>query len=768
MTKFLRYMGEFMSRAGVLWRVEILQDADRAFEEVGDLTFEADDPLLIEWALTEKQDAVCGSTATLNIESPGDRTYEDLYTIAPGRIRMDVYREDALYWSGALDPEFYEEPYERARNYPVTLTFSDFGILDRLKYDLTGLRTIKEIIEYAMGRSVIKYDGIEYQDLTTTYFEDGTTKAEISKISVRSDNFYDEEGEASTLREVLDGMLQPLALRMIQRNGKIHIYDLNGLYLNGEVKEIEWDGSSSTMGTDRVYNNAKVNFSPYSSSELLSGDVVFKDPYSSEMSNLTNSSKSDGEYYSFYPDYSDDHVQGADWDHRLINFTIFLGNGEGLDYVNPRARYFHILPMVGGPSEVDGVAWGFCVGHGKITPAASRHKLNSITKASDIVMMRTHKVFIPKLNDSDQKAYYLRLTLEMLMDPRYNPFTGADDKKKNTNEETNYLNVKKWTAWTFVPVAVSLYDGNGNATYHYVNSNIAKYATHMQLAFSEGSWVAGAASFGDAWLEYYNVEDQGEDTGILGWKANRHTVGRPDTTLRCNPDDFAARPSEFRFYDSFKQMADGQYIPYPPDGGYLEVTVYAGVNCYDYGEPISWLDAIQGRDTSFETTKSWDENGLYDKIRWLLYKVPKLEIVKNNLVFDEAELDDVEYSGYINADAMEEISIDTICGTSDKTCPSAKGVFFRTTDSLQLKKLKRARVTDHPENLLIGTLYSQFADRKTTLSGECRIDPSGIVAYSEANQGEKKFMLAGETQNVITDTTDATFIEFRPDEYEAQ
>ena len=28
-------------------------------------------------------------------------------------------------------------------------------------------------------------------------------------------------------------------------------------------------------------------------------------------------------------------------------------------------------------------------------------------------------------------------------------------------------------------------------------------------------------------------------------------------------------------------------------------------------------------------------------------------------------------------------------------------------------------------------------------------------------------MLAGETQNAIEDTTDATFIEFSPDEYEA-
>ncbi|MDE6479273.1 MAG: hypothetical protein K2L45_03310 [Muribaculaceae bacterium] len=765
MAKYLRYSGEFISRAGILWRIEILQDAEEAFPEVGELTFEADSPLLIEWSREEKHATVCSSIATLKIESPGDRTYEDLYTIAPGRIRMDVYREDTLYWSGALDPEFYEEPYERAANYPVSLTFSDFGVLDRLKYDLTGLRTIKEIVDYAMARSFINFEGIEYQDLTTTYFEDGTTKADINKLSVRSDNFYDEEGEASTLREVIEGILQPLALRIVQRCGKIFIYDLNGLFLNAGVRQIEWDGSSSTMGTDRVYNNAKVNFSPYSTAELLSGDVTFNGEYSTEMHNLTTAEMS---YYSFYPDYGVEHRQGSTWDYDLINFTIFTGKGEGLGYLNPKARYFHILPMVGGPSECDGIAWGFCVGHGAITPAATRHKMNSTTHAQNAVLMRTNKVFLPKLSEADQKAYYIRLTLEMLLDPRYNPFSSADDKKKDTNEESNYKKVKTMTGWAFVPIAVTLYDNNGNPTWHYDNAGIAKFATHGSIAYSKGEWNAGGASFGDAWLEYYNVNDQEEDTGILGWKANRHTVGRPDTVLRCNPDQFKNGISSFYFYDSFKQMADGQYIPYPPEGGYLEVTVYAGVNCYDYGEKISLIDALNKKDTSFETTQKWDAESLYEKIRWHLYKAPKLEIVKNNLVFDEAELDDIEYSGYLNQDAMEEVSIDTICGTSDKICPTAKGIFYRTSDNLQLKKLHRAGVTDHPENLLIGTVYSQYADRKTTLEGECRLDPSGVTAYSEINQGDKKFLLAGETQDAIADTTDATFIEFRPDEYEAE
>jgi hypothetical protein len=173
--------------------------------------------------------------------------------------------------------------------------------------------------------------------------------------------------------------------------------------------------------------------------------------------------------------------------------------------------------------------------------------------------------------------------------------------------------------------------------------------------------------------------------------------------------------------------------------------------------------------TAWESPYYWgpNKNNWYNKVRWLLYKAPKVELVKNNLIFDAAELDDVEYSGYINKFAKEEISIDTVCGTANTTCPTAKGIYCRATDSLQIQTLKRAGVTDHPEKLLIGTLYSQFAARKTTLSGEAKIDTGGLCIYTERNQAGKVFMMSGETQDVITDTTDAQYTEFNADEYEA-
>ena len=67
MAKYLRYAGEFLSQAGITWRVEILQEADQPFASVGALTFEADEPLLIEWKKTDKEEVLCGSTSTIRV-----------------------------------------------------------------------------------------------------------------------------------------------------------------------------------------------------------------------------------------------------------------------------------------------------------------------------------------------------------------------------------------------------------------------------------------------------------------------------------------------------------------------------------------------------------------------------------------------------------------------------------------------------------------------------------------------------------------------------
>lgn len=122
-----------------------------------------------------KEEVICSSTATLKIISPGDRTYEDLYSIEVGRVRLDVYRNNSLYWSGCIDTEFYEEPYERLNGYSVLLTFNDMGVLDRLNFDLSGMQTLVGLVSYCVGRCGFICGGID----------DSLISTQLTKMAVR-------------------------------------------------------------------------------------------------------------------------------------------------------------------------------------------------------------------------------------------------------------------------------------------------------------------------------------------------------------------------------------------------------------------------------------------------------------------------------------------------------------------------------------------------------------------------------------------------------
>lgn len=753
--KHLRYTGKFLSHSGIIWRTDIMQESDKDFDMARELEFPAKEPLVIEWQREDKENVILGSNAVLKIISPGDRTYEDLYAIEPGFIRLDVYKNNTLYWSGTLDTEFYEEPYESLNGYEVSLTFSDFGILDRIKYDLSGMQTLKNIVAYAMQKSGILYGGIN-TDYITTKFTDGTTITD-GGISVRSDNFIDEDGEVSTLYEVLEGILQPLAVRMMQREGIIYLYDLNGLYTLGTGKQVQWDGDSQTLGTDKVANNVVVSFSPYSSAEV-ENEIEYGGKYDVGEVNLENDPKSSttdeyGEYYSYYPDYGDDHKTDDKWDYFLVDFTIFISpKGKGLKSIGNGCRYFHILPVTGGASECSGVAYGFRTGgHGGINTGWPKWKVHNFIPKANLTggseILTTNRIYFPKLAEEDRKKYKIRVMQEILIDARYNPFSGSTSNNDDGND-----NALSFTSnFVFIPVKITLYNEAGEAIYHYKNKDIAQSsAEYGLLSYAMGAWVAGKDPGGDCWFEYYNPDDVREDVGIRGWKGNRHCIGRMD----------GAGDRHFPYiYESFKKMDDGEYLPYPPEAGYLEVQIQDGVIGHKFGGIGPYNPG------EFAGESNWTRMKIYDMLRWCLYKSPQINLVNNNLVFNDAELEDVEYSGYINKSAKEKIGIDTICGTATSVSPAARGCYYRTSTGEQVQQLTRAGIADYPEKLLIGTIYSQYHKRKTTLSGEALID-GGLHYYTEQNQGDKRFLLMNDVQDVISDCTEAEYCEFRPDEYE--
>lgn len=764
MAKYLRYKGEFLSRSSVVWRVEILQESAQAYSSVGDLDFDADDALEIDWGQNPKEQVICGSTATVRIISPGDRTYEDLYTITPGAIRMDVYRNNALYWSGVMDPEFYEEPYEQASGYVVALTFSDFGILDRLKYDLAGMQSVYAVVQHCIAKSGMN-TAIDRNHISTRLTQDGA-KLDLTELLVRSDNFFDEDGEALSLKEVLEGVLQPLALRITQHAGKVYVYDLNALYAVESQEEAYWTSDSQTMGADKVYNNVKITWSPYVQKDSMGSKECWDlptDPNLTALRKPNGLEHGDATLFSYF--VSPDPI---DWkDTSAAGFTIWLSEkGKNAEILDERARYFKIIPQFDG-SESEGVAltWasaqviGIANSDDPDAHISYMHLLhhgmsNFFIDGSGATLtpvLRTPAVSIPPADEPEKLA--LSIKMETMVSYKLNPFEDIGDKVSLGQPAL----VPNWhsdwdAAWKYygnfiyAPVLIKFQPTGSDDVYCWSNQNVVfadvDNTPIRHLSKTYGHWIIppdrGQLPMG--WLCYYDPNDRIGATPAGGWMSNRPAINPHIHSL-----EYALQKAD-----------DGQPIPYPPvgsQGGKLWVEVIGG----------KWWMAIKGG-VSYSAL-SPECMAIAGKITWVLCQLPEIKILNNTWFARELESEDVEYSAEINADAKDDLELDTICGTSADGVPAARGAYFSASDGRQVKTLSRAGRTSQAEDLLIGTLFSQYGQRRTVLSGEMSIASGGLTTYTEPNQEGKRFLLSGDVQNVIQDTSDATLIELRPDEY---
>lgn len=242
-TLFPRYNGRFYGliplyrngdrviTAETLWEVTVLQKADEPWE-CADLVLDADTPLLLEWDDVRPEDVIEGSTATLRLISPGDRTFADLYTVDPLGVVLEVKRGDEVVWRGSLEPELYEEPYATADGYTVELSFADFAAMERRDFDRHGVCTFAQILADGAAATAVDFakSGEPIRGISTEYVDTSTGDAStvsLADLRISADNFYDEDGEPMTLKEAVETVCRPLGLHIRQHGGAMAVYDWN-------------------------------------------------------------------------------------------------------------------------------------------------------------------------------------------------------------------------------------------------------------------------------------------------------------------------------------------------------------------------------------------------------------------------------------------------------------------------------------------------------------------------------------------------------------
>ena len=691
-----RYEGGFISIAGTHYRFEIWQEGWSGGSSDIAVT---SDPLTIEWSETDKLEPVQSSNAKLTLYSDNDRQFVDLYTVKAGSIRLDIYREDVLYWSGTLDPELYEEPFAYKTDYGVELTFSDLSMLDRLNWQETGFMTLQQVIETALSLSCIHYSGI-VKHISTSGAGSGRGTL-LETVSVQCQNFYNEDGEAMSVREVLDEVLRPFSLRLIQKAGNIYIYDLNEIYTAFNTEEIVWDADDSTLSIDKTYNDVLLKFSPYEKVTILDGSISAESVIGGT------------EYKTWVKRH-------ALMDEVGYNITL-SDTGIGLTK-NMLAKFFRVDPVYSGNGDA-GVAWSYS---NMDSPNNTQYeqRINAVLppSGSDYMIFRASGASLLSLKTFgwDNRDYKLKVSLQMLFDPRYNPYEEASED----NEQEAWDNQQNRANFAYLPIKLTLRDEQRNPIVHLSNSAVKDSNSYVQTN-STVKWVTGEASWGEAYLCWYSG-DRKSESGLGGWQTNKPIIGYYREEL----------PTKF------DKLGEGEYINLPIDSGYLELEVGNNIITWDYNKEIKASN--------------------YTNCRHLMFKDVKIELVDG--YGNSIQTKDVQYSAWINKDAKENLKIDTILGTLDEPSPVALGQLYKSSDHTIVSEFTRSDITDRLEKLLIATVYSNYSGRNKVLSGTTVILPS-FSTYTDKNEAGNYILLA-ETQDLINDTSEIKMVQFSADNYE--
>lgn len=739
--KYLRYYAEFYDRKDRKYRVEICQESETAYTPV-EVELAAE-PVTIEWNEVEKLDPVRGSGATLRLISTTDRQFYDMYSVDYGVIELNVLREEddamVLYWAGTLDPELFSEPYAYANMYVTELTFVDLAVLDYAMWDGEGRLQIAIILEKCLNSARLQNMPIalSYDLVSTTY---GDYSAGATLLVLDAENFYDEDGDAMTMREVLEEVLRPFALQITQRNGQFHLYDCHALS-SLEPEQIEWYSDDATLETDKVYNNVRVRFSPADVQEVANTELDPQEILQEGGISKTMAGTVAGE------------TEPTGW------FTLHFGlyGTRNKMTVKNGATFFRVQPIYSGDEEA-GVLWGASfpdfadqAGWAPNSPScALQYDPDSPgTDYANRVWPTLPCVPIIELKEfaAPGKVYLsntmLRISLELLYDLRSNPFEQVD-LFSDPDDSVAYSRLSDYGVYCYIPVVITARSVSTGKLYRYSNNyrrspSLTSYGNDEAVGWIEVSEET-EVYLRPAWLCYYN-DSFDEKSALNGWTTNKRIVG---PSINGAPILTEAQ----------KRRNEGEYIDLPPEPSTIKVEVCSGILFHTSSHGIVYSP----------TNAVVIYNALYNPDHgWFAYKNLEVRYVPVSGGDDDYEEVDFEATGYIDKLAREELSIDTIVGSLGDTV-MAKGD-LRTIDGVRQTSFNRGDYTDRLERLLIGTAYSQYADRKNVLSGTIE-SPKTFGVLSDATI-DGKYMVVSEVQNIEEATSEIRAIEVIADKYEA-
>ena len=724
----IAYTTHFHSLDNTLWNIDIyINDyAARPLE----ICLEGDEPCVIEWQETAKMDVVQSSTCTLRVSNESDRQMVQLMNHPDAAVL--VSRDGKWYWWGHLDDAIYEEPYSFKKAYVTELIFSDFGILNRIPFTLTGKQSVWDIVRDCLDS--IGYGNGATINLYISLLEPKTQQPiTLDMLYINADRF-ESDGESwdkmTSKREVLEEILRPLGLRIMQKNAQIYIFDIEYLRNpdNWCWNYIVWKGTDAYLKGSETFGLFEVAFEP-DAIETLADDGL----------NYDSGEWDDTEKY-LAKSYDLETETDSD-----IGFYIETKNSlSGVKvHKSSNARFFRTRSVFTDSSYI-GVAWRiickkilwYIIHNGHSTPCMTDFELlwNYPSCHNQLVanVLWIETGYLPLT--PDREKYQLRVNLDVLLSFRQNPFDNPPEEWVETQDyhETediweNHAGIRTY----MIPVKLEVLADDGTVAYHYENASTFEYSGAPQVfqstdvvcpfGINKGRWVAGAGAYGQMFLAYYH---DAEDDPVIeeGWVTNR-IASSSDTAINGT---------------LYRVREDGEYVSLPPVAGRLRLTVGDGIFVTSYSLYNAYV--LLFSDLAF-------------KLKWQAYRNPKITIVRANRRNDGINTDTI-YEREKPRPLDDHLSDTVKAGCwRDGIAPSARGLFFNA-DGIVWEKFKKDGRNRTLEKHRLQSLEDQTFYTQPVLSGTAEFDGQFCAKREESTSGI--FLVTALRQDLQQDTEKVT------------
>lgn len=246
------YKGQFTSKDNEQYTVAITSH-QLPIEECG-ITF-LPDPVAITFESENVFSPLRLSGATLRVFTTEEM--KDIYSAQAKEVEVIIKKGEAIVWQGYVSPCSYDNEFRKAKKEIEIECYDCLSALNHIKYsvDKHEIRSFIDIINDALSKCMISKGNVHAPNL-------------LNELYIADQNWFDEEGEAMTYKEVIQHLLTYAGYSMMLVGSDIFIIDVND-----QSATLNLDDYTSEMGAtismQDVYNKIKIVSSLYSFSTLL-------------------------------------------------------------------------------------------------------------------------------------------------------------------------------------------------------------------------------------------------------------------------------------------------------------------------------------------------------------------------------------------------------------------------------------------------------------------------------------------------------------------